>query len=379
MLFTLEALQAERGDALLLYYGPSNRPHLVVIDGGPKGVYRASLRPRLSELRSRLAPDGELAIELLMVSHIDDDHIQGVVDLMRELRDLKEEQSPLPWRIRTLWYNSFDDIVGNRAEELRSSLGAARLAEHTGLVVASVGQGRELRQIARLLSIGANTPFTGLVAAPKKGRATAEFEGGLKLTVLSPDLERVAALHDQWEKEVVSHGWQARAAAYADESVYNLSSLVVLAEYRKKTMLLTGDARGDDILAGLRAAGILKSEPLHVDVLKLPHHGSERNVETDFFRRVIADHYVISANGEYHNPDLGTFKMIEEARGDAPYTLHLTNRDGAFDLGKKLKQFFAKSKMKKRQVVYREEKALSLAVDLLDASERPAVAQSATK
>ena len=45
-------------------------------------------------------------------------------------------------------------------------------------------------------------------------------------------------------------------------------------------MLLTGDARGDDVLAGLREAGLLRRSPLHVDVLKLPHHGSDRNVET---------------------------------------------------------------------------------------------------
>jgi len=47
-------------------------------------------------------------------------------------------------------------------------------------------------------------------------------------------------------------------AAYVDKSVPNLSSLVVLAKAGGKTMLLTGDARGDKILEGLELVGALK-------------------------------------------------------------------------------------------------------------------------
>ena len=63
------------------------------------------------------------------------------------------------------------------------------------------------------------------------------------------------------------------------------------------------------MLEGLKARSC-SSRKLHVDVLKVPHHGSSRNVEEDFFRDVTADHYVISANGKYDNPDAETLKMI---------------------------------------------------------------------
>ena len=40
MLFTLEAVQALHGDALLLHFGKTSAPELIVIDGGPSiGVY----------------------------------------------------------------------------------------------------------------------------------------------------------------------------------------------------------------------------------------------------------------------------------------------------------------------------------------------------
>ena len=64
-----------------------------------------------------------------------------------------------------------------------------------------------------------------------------------------------------------------------DKSVFNLSSIVVLADSGGRRMLLTGDARGDHVLDGIEAAGLFKDDRLHVDLLKLPHHGSDRNVD----------------------------------------------------------------------------------------------------
>jgi beta-lactamase superfamily II metal-dependent hydrolase len=120
--------------------------------------------------------------------------------------------------------------------------------------------------------------------------------------------------------------------------VYNLSSIVVLAEQARKRMLLTGDALGRDILDGLENTELLKRGVIDVDVLKLPHHGSDRNVDTDFFRRVRADHYVISANGKHGNPDTPTLDMILEARGSRKITLWFTNRTGHDGLATRLKK-----------------------------------------
>ena len=94
MIFTLEALEAKHGDALVLYHGENDGDRsLVVIDGGPHKVYRDSLRKRLESLR----PEGEdLHIPLLMVSHLDEDHIQGLVDLTDELVEMADDPENLP-------------------------------------------------------------------------------------------------------------------------------------------------------------------------------------------------------------------------------------------------------------------------------------------
>jgi hypothetical protein len=114
-------------------------------------------------------------------------------------------------------------------------------------------------------------------------------------------------------------------ASFVDKSVPNLSSIVVMVEAEGKRMLLTGDARGDKILEGLELVRLLeKGGNMHVDVLKVPHHGSDNNMAPVFFRRVMADHYVFSGNGEHGNPERATLEMLLDARGNANYEIHLT-------------------------------------------------------
>jgi len=153
---------------------------------------------------------------------------------------------------------------------------------------------------------------------------------------------------------------QAIAADFVDKSVYNLSSIVVLASLGGRSMLLTGDARGDFVLDGLRDAGLLTNGKIHVDLLKVPHHGSVRNVRRDFFEQVTADHYVISADGRHDNPDVKMLQMLTEARGAAEYTIHLTNKVPAAE------KFFDKDlpKGRKYKVVYREDDEPSVRVPL---------------
>jgi hypothetical protein len=146
--------------------------------------------------------------------------------------------------------------------------------------------------------------------------------------------------HDQWlreQQEKKHKDPKAALAAFVDQSVPNLSSIVVLAELGGKKMLLTGDARGDKILEGMQLVGLIENDrKLHVDILKVPHHGSDNNMETSFFERVTADHYVFSGNGEHGNPERTTLQMLLEARGDdGHYQIHLTYPVDKIDMGRK--------------------------------------------
>ena len=379
MLFTLEALEAKRGDCLMLHYGTAKNPQLIVIDGGPAGVFAGSLRPRLEELKAERSPDDALPINLLMVSHIDEDHINGVLALVKMLTGLKAKKKERPFEIEEVWHNSFEDLTDDHAAASVAAVAAAAAApsfnargnQEAAMVLASVNQGRQLRDELVNLGCGVNTGFkTKLVMVRDQEKSRDMPFDPLTLTVIGPHEDRVRALQEEWAKQVQKLG-VAQAAAFADKSVFNLSSIIVLAKMGKKTMLLTGDARGDHVLEGLERAGLLKKGKLHVDLLKCPHHGSDRNVATEFFRAVTADNYVISADGKHGNPDTATLQMLSEARGDDEFTLHLTNLTLPEDEDpKRLVKFFAKEKKagKNYEVVGRKDKALSISVDLGDES-----------
>jgi len=153
-----------------------------------------------------------------------------------------------------------------------------------------------------------------------------------------PELKKLQAKHDQWLKDLKAKGLKPSDAlsAYVDKSVPNLSSLVLLATCGGKSILLTGDARGDKILEGLESVGALKpGKSMHVDVLKVPHHGSSNNLETGFFERIPADRYVFSGNGEHGNPERESLEMLLEARGTDPFEAHLTYPIDEIDVARK--------------------------------------------
>jgi hypothetical protein len=353
MFFSLEVLPAHKGDCLLLHYG-SDEPRLVMIDGGPSDVYQPHLKPRLDQIRKQrgLAEGKALPVDVLMVSHVDDDHIKGILDLTRELNDRKRDGKPLPYRVRSLWHNSFDAILKTVPEQLKgpAQFGAAALGGDECLdgleldvakVLASVAQGHQLRSDAKFLGWKVNGEFGEELVMATSERKVVTLNKTLKFTVLGPmqhELKALQAKHDAWLRTKKEKGEEAAAplAAYLDESVPNLSSLVLLAEVGEKRILLTGDARGDKILKGLELAGLVEDGgPLHVDVLKVPHHGSDRNVEEDFFHRITADHYVFSGDGEHGNPERETLEMILEARGDDPFVAHFTYALDEIDEGRK--------------------------------------------
>lgn len=393
MVFSIEAVQANEGDCLILEYGKSSDRRFILIDGGTPGVYKKWLKPRLEALRDQYAPGGKLPLELVMCSHIDNDHIGGLLNLFKEM-DATPDRCPVETSV--LWHNSFDDIIGNNDPSLLkvdepqiASLATAleaktkdamlaaiaklrpeakddpeRLEELSDLaaVLANVPQGRTLRDLANKLGLAVNDPFGAFISADTAGGTTVDLEDDLTFLVLAPLRKRVIEYQEAWDKDKST----ISLAAYEDKSPFNLASTVVLAEFgkgnKRKSMLLTGDARGDDIIEACRNAQILTRGKLHVDLLKVPHHGSHHNVETDFFRTITADHYLISGDGRFGNPETEMLEMLAEARGVKGYTVHLTNRDGKENLGKKLAAFFKKRKMTVR---YREDDELSVRVDLL--------------
>jgi glyoxylase-like metal-dependent hydrolase (beta-lactamase superfamily II) len=157
VLFRLTTFPAQDGDCLLLSYGDAAAQRHVLIDGGRTGTY-TSLRPALSAIS---ATGGWL--DLLVLTHVDADHIEGLLKLAGD------SAAPIP--IEEVWFNGFDQM--------------------SQLEPMGPGQGDRFSAAIRDANWSWNHKFGGnAVRLPDDGRPQVmALNGGLQLTLLSPDLD----------------------------------------------------------------------------------------------------------------------------------------------------------------------------------------------
>lgn len=334
----LHAIKAFEGDCLLLETG-DNPPRFALIDGGPANTYDRYARKYLKEV---VGNGGHLA--LIIVSHVDGDHIIGVLDLLADLeRQIADGENQL-FTIGDVWHNSFEDSIddsqGTISAGLQAMLAAAGAAKtvmsETALAFLGIPEGVKLRRSVIRLGLPLNGAFNELLISPDTLTNPVFALGDVSLRVVGPTDANLRELRTKWLEWLEANAQallrDPLALANADISVPNLSSIVLLAESGGRRMLLTGDARGDHIEQGLEAAGLLNGG-LHVDVLKVQHHGSNRNITKKFLKRITADTYVISGNGKHDNPDHDTLTWIVEAANEAgrPIKILVTHESASLD------------------------------------------------
>ena len=159
------------------------------------------------------------------------------------------------------------------------------------------------------------------------------------MTVLAPTPENLRILYEEWVKALAEKDAKKQAAELQsllergprDTSYANLSSICLLVEVEGRKLLLTGDARADHIVDFWRN-GLGHGDPCRIDVLKVPHHGSVRNMHRSLLETFPATHYVFSADGAHQNPDPDVVEGILEVARDNPplfsdrkIELHFTN------------------------------------------------------
>jgi beta-lactamase superfamily II metal-dependent hydrolase len=357
----LNIVQAKFGDCMILEFGSEEqKPHYILIDGGPEGTYDDHLSATLQSTR----PGGDgrkKTLDIIIASHVDDDHVIGLIDFLADLRYRREEAKNSRMddkniiSVGSLWHNSFSKTLQEEEEQeydtgSRSSNNSVNIHSRVKSLlermqyssssssspssknnfaaakaaITGIGEGRQLHLLAGILGIVINPGFPkGLVLVEEGEAAPNPIKiDNLTLRIIGPTKANLEELRNKWlewlEKYETADISEPSIAAVADKSIPNLSSIVVLAEADGKRVLITGDARGDHIIDGLRLAGggLFDDNDdghMHVDVLKVPHHGSARNVTKAFFKALTSDMYIISADGRYGNPDFSTLKWIVEA------------------------------------------------------------------
>ena len=299
-MFTVEMLPAQRGDCLWLTYGTAAGRHHVLVDAGPQDTI-GTLVPEL-ERRIAALPGRSNRLELLVVTHVDADHVQGVVSLLSDPRRLR--------LFRDVWFNGYRHLVPE-PDDLLGGLDGERLT--TTL----------LTDPSRW-----NRAFDGgPVQLPDDGPPpVVRLRGGLTLTVLGPRPSVLARLAPEWEKacrkagilpgrgaEITRPSWRrsdllgldvgalAAAPYRRDSSRANAAGISLVAEFDGRRVLLLGDAPAEEVIAGLDRLG---PGPHTFDAVKMSHHGSRRNTSLRLLERLRSRVWLVSTDGAvFGHPD----------------------------------------------------------------------------
>ncbi len=315
----LRMVQADYGDCLILESNQNGNNRYILIDGGPDGIYDHHLKSVLQDIN---AHNGRL--DLVILSHIDEDHVVGLVDLMADIAQARNSGGQPVIPVDELWYNTFRPGVVGDSDQVQPFLAYLASPVASGMmqsIAYSISQGEDLLKAARILEIPLNQGFTQRLVTPETAPRPVVMDD-LRLWVLGPLQPNLERYRKDWLKWYTKHkadpfaASAVREARQIDKSVSNLSSIMFLAEIPGRRILLTGDGRGDDVLVGIQQTGLANPDgTCPVDVLKVPHHGSERNSSQEFYRKVPARQYVIPAGKHKNdgNPDLQTLVWIVES------------------------------------------------------------------
>jgi beta-lactamase superfamily II metal-dependent hydrolase len=302
-LLSLTVIQAAEGDSFLLDAISSNATTRLLIDGGPRSAFRQNLSKELERVRD---------ISRVVVTHVDNDHVVGVLELFRSLKE-----TGLPFlKLNGLWFNSFARIVGQEPSEVLRQVASLPFTEDDVLapVIQGIKEGEELSELAKQLEISVNSDFDGGLICFDAPPQPVPL-GSLTVTTLGPTESDLERLRRKWE---LNEGL-ALEEIRRDSSVFNRSSIIFVAEADGRKVMLTGDGVCDaTVVERLASSGLTDTNGrFPLDVLKLAHHGSAYNTFMEFLRAVPAETYVISANGRYGNPDRSILELIvDQAHND---------------------------------------------------------------
>ncbi len=311
----VHAINAAEGDCLLL----ESDSQFALVDGGISGIYEDHLYPYLLDVLGL----GQ-SLSAVIVSHVDQDHITGILALLADIERANADDESYPFKIADLWHNSFASTLDTADKSLSGSLhamvsqaGRANVAAaNSATALLSIAQGARLRRMATKLRIPLNEHFAGERITQESAIDTLWQLGEARFAIAGPTEDNLRRLQKDWIKWIESNVdtfaiGDVQAMANADLKAPNLSSIVLLGTTPHGDVLLTGDARGDHILQGLEQAGLMEPHEIRpLRLLKIQHHGSNRNIAADFVRRLPADIYLFSANGKHGNPDQDVLALV---------------------------------------------------------------------
>lgn len=270
----IKFLKAGEGDAILIHHNKKN----ILIDGGNEPLFL------LNEL-DLIYQKGE-KIDLLVITHHDDDHIRGVLTILQQI-----EQSVFGENkdfVSEVYFNS-PRLVLKKAIPKNAQL-------------LSYEQAYDVEKILPKIKTNWESIITNRSPSIEFDKMTLSFLSPLECDLdeysKDPKVHLTCQTKGDWDSSLYQLDKYIDDRSQ-DKSISNKSSIVILLEFEGKKILLTGDATPDRLAEILNDLFVKNGNtPIQFDYIKLPHHGSYRNLNKEILSKIHCSNFVITTNGK---------------------------------------------------------------------------------
>lgn len=304
-MINFEFLPASNGDCIFITLSDEK---FILIDGGYASTYTKSIKKRVKTIKD----DGK-CLDLVVVTHVDSDHIRGILKLLGgEYADL----------VKKIWFNSgkilsdyfSSDVVPDKIDLIVTQSNSEEIG---------IEEGIKLEDKIEELSLTTDSPIKF---------DTFDTVDAFEFTIISPSENKLKILNEQWNailKEELKRESSSEVGAgqndydksidkliknpfSSDSSIANGSSIAFILKHNESKFLFLADAHMDVIVDSLKKLEYTHVNPLKVEFVKLSHHGSKKNINEEFLSLIDTDTYIISTNGspKYHHPNKETLAKI---------------------------------------------------------------------
>lgn len=284
-MYTISFLQAGNGDCIHIL----GDGHHVIVDSGEhcdelKAVVQSIMK-------------ADEAIDLLVISHYDSDHIKGICNVLKTLT--QQERKKL---IKKVWFN------------------ATKVGFHGNVKDWSATDAIELGG----LLLEDDIPWVSELKAGMKESIAPKLEleiiDGGEIYTSELTGKQLSDVKSDWNKSFAELEPFINDKAL-DSSKTNGQSSIIVAHVNEHDILLPGDA----IPAKLDAAldQYRKDAVVHFDLVKLPHHGSYKNITQAILNKIECSDYMITTDGTgfFHPNKKAILKVVKWGKTDGDHQI----------------------------------------------------------
>ena len=364
---TIQTFQSRQGDCIFFSIENDEKRFVTMIDCGKY----------TDDIREYVEVTAEKHINLLVVTHIDNDHVDGLVEMLEQTPDVRIDK--ILYNCNQLWNGQPkiqpSDAMKQSLQTLSTNL-PSRQKNDNGKIKAD-------KAVMLAEEIGRNDAWWE--AWKKDEYITAAIKPILldehdkkfgKFVVLSPTVAGIERLNKNFKleyarltKHILAEGGNVEGQETLFELVERLASMkrrnygimepvksgavtnffeenklkgafdfepqgvsdeneasiALMWEYDGKRVLFMGDAEPDDVADRIKA--VYGDDKLEVEAVKVSHHGSKHSTSKKLLNQVDSGHYFFTGGNLKDKPSLQAIMKIVKRNDERRRTLHFNNRE----------------------------------------------------